>query len=131
MDVPEPPDAEILAMSELFGLSIPECEELRAAARRRERGPERWFRSARGRIRMAAWIVAGGLFVMLGPATVAFYYVSETVAWALFLPAGSAMLLALAAIWVEIRRGLASGEEDESERAVARLVSGKGIDPPA
>jgi hypothetical protein len=129
-----PPDDEILAMAELFGLSIAECEELRARALRQGRGRrrERWYSSARGRVRVAAWTALGGLFLIVGPGTVVFAFVSETLGWVVSLTGAAMLLVALTAIVLDVRhRAVGGAEEDEDERAVARMVSGRGIDPPA
>ncbi len=91
-------------------------------------GPERWFSSRRDRIRVEACVAAASLVMLLGPAT-AWYFVYQVVGVALFVTAAITMLLALGAIYVESLLGCESdGREDESERAVARLVSGGGID---
>ena len=91
-------------------------------------GPERWFSSRRDRMRVEACVAAGSLVMLLGPAT-AMYVVYEVVGVALFVTAAMTMLLALGAIYIESLLSCESdGQEDESERAVARLVSGGGID---
>ncbi|MGE0028225.1 MAG: hypothetical protein AB7O78_12930 [Thermoleophilia bacterium] len=97
---------------------------------RRVPRPRPWFRTRRGRIRAAAWTALGALFVMLLAGTLLFA-VSGTTGLIVSLPAAAVMLLAIGAIYVEVFLISAPGaEEDENERAVAGMVSGKGIDPP-
>ncbi|HTI35376.1 MAG TPA: hypothetical protein VL422_16990 [Miltoncostaea sp.] len=86
--------------------------------------PERWWESPRGRVRAAAWTGLGAFLVLVGVAP-AVWFVSETAAMALFVPAMLVLLLLfmiLPLLWV----GPPGAEEDENERAVARMVSGRG-----
>jgi len=110
-------EAEVRELAELFGLEL--------VGR-----PKRWFATRRGRIRAAAWTALGALFVLVCPATLLFS-VSETAAVILAVPAGAVLLLAIGAIYVEIfLLSTPDADEDENERAVARMVSGKGVRPP-
>jgi hypothetical protein len=89
--------------------------------------PERWFSSPRGRIRAVAWTGLGALLVLVGPAT-AVFALSETAGLALALPAAAVLLLCMVAIYVDALSGAGpEAEEDEAERAVARMVSGRGV----
>jgi hypothetical protein len=92
--------------------------------------PGRWFGTSRGRIRAAAWTGFGALLVLIAitPAVAA---VSETSSIVVGVIAAAVLLLCLAAIYVDaITAAPRVGEDDENERAVARMVSGKGVRPP-
>jgi hypothetical protein len=106
-----------------------------------------WFTSRRGRIRVEAIVGGVSLFVLVGPLTVAWDHAPEPLLAAIGFPAATGLVLSVIALVVEIcdfpRRPLPEDaawheqfvphhreEEDESEKAVARLVSGKGIAPP-
>ncbi|HTI32229.1 MAG TPA: hypothetical protein VL422_01050 [Miltoncostaea sp.] len=88
--------------------------------------PGRWYSSARGRIRAAAWTGLGALIVLVGPAT-AVFALSETAGLALALPAAAVLFLCMVAIYVDALSGAQPGADDEAERAVARMVSGRGV----
>ena len=71
------------------------------------------------------------VLVMVGVSPLLFAYVSEAAGLTVGLLAAGVLLISFAALYVEIIWGVHSGaEEDEAERAVARLVSGRGIGPP-
>ena len=92
--------------------------------------PERWFASRQGRIRAAAWTALAALFVLVCPASL-LLLVSETAGVALAILAAAVLFLAFVAIWLDALVLTTPGtEEDENERAVARMVSGKGVRPP-
>jgi hypothetical protein len=86
--------------------------------------PLRWYGSSRGRIRAAAWTGFGALLVLVGVAP-AVWFVSETAAMALFVPAMAVLFLLF--VTFPLLMGPRGAEEDENERAVARMVSGRGI----
>jgi hypothetical protein len=87
--------------------------------------PERWYASSRGRIRAAAWIGFGAFLVTVGVAP-GVWLVSETAAMVLFVPA-IVVLFLLFMILPLLTVGPPGAEEDENERAVARMVSGRGV----
>jgi hypothetical protein len=87
------------------------------------------------------------LFILVGPLTLAWDRAPETLLVPFAIAAASGLVLSFIALVREIvepRRVLRDGapwheqfvphageEEDENEKAVARLVSGKGIAPPS
>lgn len=71
------------------------------------------------------------LFLLVGPVTVAWDRAPDALVAAIAIPAGIGLVLSLIVLFREIvTRAGEDVEEDESEKAVGRLVSGKGIDPP-
>ncbi len=107
-------EGELRELADLFGLRLVPIRE-------------RWLATRRGRIRAAAWTALGALFVLVCPALL-LIPVSTTAAVILAVTAAAVLLLAIAAIYVEIFLFTTPGtEEDENERAVARMVSGKGV----
>ena len=105
--------------------------------------PSAWYTTRRGRIRVEAAVAAAGLFLMVGPVTVAFSLEAPEVVLAISTSVALLTLgLGMLALYVEVMTpiyggrpdrsgefGAAAFEEDESERAVARLVSGNGPPP--
>ena len=89
--------------------------------------PEQWYSSPRGRIRAAAWAGLGALIMLVGPAT-AVFPLSETAGLVIALPSAAVLLLCILAIYVDALSSAGPGaEEGEAERAVARMVSGRGV----
>ena len=86
---------------------------------------ERWYASPRGRVRAAAWTGFGAFLVLVGVAP-AVWFVSETAAMVLFVPAMLVLFLLFATLPL-LSVGPPGTAEDENERAVARMVSGRGI----
>jgi hypothetical protein len=109
--------------------------------------PDPWFRSRRARIRVEAIVAGVSLFILVGPLTLAWDRAPERLLVPFAIAAASGLVLSSIALVREIvepRRVLRDGapwheqfvphageEEDENEKAVARLVSGKGIAPPS
>ncbi len=90
-----------------------------------------WFTSRRARIRVEAIVAAVSLFILVGPLTLAWDRAPEPLLAVIGIPAAIGLVLSLIVLTREIvPRAGEDEEEDESEKAVARLVSGKGIDPP-
>jgi hypothetical protein len=87
--------------------------------------PTRWYASSRGRLRAAAWTGFGAFLVVVGVAP-AVWMVSETAATVLFVPALVVLFVLFVTLPV-LSVGRPDAEEDENERAVARMVSGKGV----
>lgn len=89
--------------------------------------PERWYATPRGRVRAAAWTGLAALVVLVGVVTPVLT-VSETAGIALALLALGVGFLCSVAIYVDVIAAARPGaEEDENERAVARMVSGRGV----
>ena len=110
------PEDELRELAERFGLRLVPLRE-------------RWFEAPRGRIRAAAWTALGALLLLVPSGTLLFS-VSETVGMLVAFPSAAVLFLALAVISVEIFViGSLAEDEDDDERAVARMVSGKGVDP--
>lgn len=109
--------------------------------------PGPWFTSRRARIRVEAIVAGVSLFILVGPLTLAWDRAPERLLVPFAIAAASGLVLSFIALFREIvepRRVLRDGapwheqfvphageEEDENEKAVARLVSGKGIAPPS
>ena len=126
---PEATHAEWLARE--LGLDPVACERAFARAVAAGRRPAAWYRTRRGRRRMEAMVAGASVLVMVGVTPLLFAYVSEAAGLTVGLLAAGVMLICFAALYVEVISGVHSGaEEDEAERAVARLVSGRGIRPP-
>ena len=109
---PPPPEHVVRELIEVYGY--------RPALR-----PERWYSSPRGRIRAAAWTGFGAFLVVVGVAP-AVWLVSETAAMVLFVPAIAVLFLLFVTLPL-LTVGPPGAEEDENERAVARMVSGRGV----
>jgi hypothetical protein len=126
---PEATHAQWLARE--LGLDPMACERVFARAVAGGRRPAAWHRTRRRRRRMEAMAAGASVLVMVGVSPLLFAYVSEAAGLTVGLLAAGILLISFAALFVEIISGVQSGaEEDEAERAVARLVSGRGIAPP-
>ena len=126
---PEATHAEWLAQE--LGLDPVECGRAFARAMAGDRRPAAWYRTRRGRLRMEAMVAGASLLAMVGVSPLLFAFVSDAAGLTVGLLGAGVMLICFAALYVEVIAGAHSGaEEDEAERAVARLVSGRGIGPP-
>ena len=117
-------------MARELGLDPVACERAFGWAVDGGRRPAAWHRTTRGRRRMEAMVAGASLLVMVGVSPLLFAYVSEAAGLTVALVAAGVLLISFAALYVEIMSAVHSGaEEDEAERAVARLVSGRGVAP--